>query len=220
MSFETEAQIEIRELHAALGLCGRLFGPSDRRTLFAVHALAMAQFGSGDVEGAERLLHDTLDRLTPSLGKEHPSCVDLLHTLGHIALAEGGTETAARIFREVLECDIRYSGPNHPSSIEARGDLAGVLFELGQDEEAESLEIEACEGASQHLGCNHPITTTLGWNRVISLERRGRIDAANLVIAEYLSWLLTEEPSRLEPGQNTIRSLVAERLHWSTAPLC
>jgi tetratricopeptide (TPR) repeat protein len=211
---------EVEKLFAALQRHSEVFGPHHPRTLEVVHSLAIALWQSGNIHGAVDLLHQALDRLNSSFGKEHAARVDVLHTLGQITLEQGQLEQAAAIFREVLECDIQRGGPNHPSSLEAKGDLAAVLFELGQNEEAESLETEACQSARQHLGLFHSVTTALSWNRALSFERRGDLDSARGLFIHELSWLLLEDPCGLDPGQNIIRTMLAERLHWNAAPAC
>jgi tetratricopeptide (TPR) repeat protein len=214
------AHSEVRKLFAALQTHSEVFGPHHPRTLEVVHSLAIALSQSGNIHGAVDLLHQALDSLNSSLGKDHPARVDVLHTLGQITLEQGELEQAAAIFREALECDTRHAGPNHPSSLEAKGDLAAVLFELGQNDEAESLEIEACQSARQHLGLFHLVTTALSWNRALSFERRGDFESARGLFINELSWLLLEDAGGMDPGQNVIRAMLAERLHWDAAPAC
>jgi len=196
----------IQTLLAALGTNNDRLGPDHPRTLAVVHELG--------------LLDRTLDRLTSSFGVDHPARVDLLHTLGEIMLGQGQLEQAEVIFREVLECDVRCAGPNHASSLEAKADLAAVLFELGHEAEADSLEREACDDARRHLGLGHSVTTFLVWNRALTFERRGDLASARMLFANELAWLLTQDPADLEPGQNSIRTMLAERLRWDTAPVC
>jgi tetratricopeptide (TPR) repeat protein len=211
---------EVQKLFGALQTHSEVFGPHHPRTLVVVHSLAIALWQSGNIPGAIDLLAQARDRLKPALGEAHPARIEMLHTLGQIALEQGQLEEAARIFREVFECDLRHAGPNDPRSLEAKGDLAAVLFELGQNEEAETLEQEACQSARQHLGLSHAVTTMLSWNRALSFERRGDLDSARHLFINELSWLLREDPDSLEPSQNIIRNMLAERLHWNAPPAC
>jgi tetratricopeptide (TPR) repeat protein len=216
---DRDPHTEVQELIAALQAHSDLFGSHHPRTLAIVHSLAIALWQSGNIPGAIDLLTQARDRLKSALGEGHPARVEMLHTLGQIISEQGQLEESVDIFREVLECDIRHAGPNDPKSLEAKGDLAAVLFELGQKEEAEMLEREACQSARQHLGLSHSVTTMLSWNRALSFERRGDLDSARYLINE-LSWLLLEDPGNLDPGQNVIRKMLAERLHWNPAPAC
>jgi tetratricopeptide (TPR) repeat protein len=217
---QADPYAEVRELFAALQEHSDVFGPHHPRTLAVVHSLAIALWQSGNIPGAIDLLAQARDRVKPALGEAHPARIEILHTLGQIALEQGELEEAARIFREVFECDVRHAGPNDPRSLEAKGDLAAVLFELGQNEEAETLEREACQSARQHLGLSHAVTTMLSWNRALSFERRGDLDSARHLFINELSWLLREDPRSLDPSQNIIRNMLAERLRWNTAPAC
>jgi tetratricopeptide (TPR) repeat protein len=217
---QADPHAEVRTLLAALQTHSDTFGPYDPRTLAIVHSLAIALWQSGNIPGAVDLLTQARDRLKTALGEAHPARVEMLHTLGQIVLEHGQVAEAADIFREVLECDIRHAGPNDARSLEAKGDLAAVLFELGHDVEAETLEREACLSARQHLGLSHAVTTILAWNRALSFERRGDLESARDLFVNDLSWLLREDPSSLEPGQNIIRNMLAERLRWNAARAC
>ena len=186
----------------------------------AVNQLALTLWGAGEIDKAIGLLDQTLDRLTSSLGPEHPMRVDVLRTLGEIMFEQHHLEQAGVIHREVLECRVRHSGPDHPDSLAAKGDLAAVLFELGENEEAGWLEQEALGSARVHLGKTHPVTCVLAWNRALSYERCGDLDSATKVIASELAWLLAEDTARLESDQHTIRTLLAQRLDWDAARTC
>jgi tetratricopeptide (TPR) repeat protein len=175
--------------------------------------LAIAFWSSGFVDRAIGFLDEAVDRLTLSLGREHPMRVDALSTLGEMMFQQGHAEEAGVIHREVLECRLRQAGADHPDSLAAKGDLATILRVLGQEDEAERLEREALESAQKHLGKAHPVTCVLAWNRVLSYERRGDLDSARELITAELAWLLPEDPSGLERDQNTIRALLAKRLN-------
>ena len=175
---------------------------------------------AGEIGQAIGLLGHVLDRLTSSLGREHPMRVDVLRTLGKIMLEQRQLEQAGVIHREVLECCVRHAGANHPNSLAAKGDLAAVLFELGEDEEADRLEQEAFESARTHHGKTHPVTCVLAWNRVLSYECCGDLASARSVVVSELVWLLAQDPSCLEPVQNTVRTMLVERLNWDAAGAC
>ena len=186
----------------------------------AVNQIALALWSAGEIDQAIGLLDQALDRLTSSLGTDHPTRVDVLNTLGEIMVDQHHLEQAGVIHREVLECRIRHAGSNHPDSLAAKGNLAAVLFELGENEEAGWLEQEALRSARVHLGKTHPVTCVLAWNRALSYERSGDLDSANKVIGSELTWLLTEDPDSLRADQHTIRTLLAQRFNWDGAKEC
>jgi tetratricopeptide (TPR) repeat protein len=196
------------------------FGPYHPDTLDVVKELAIAFWRAGDIDQAVGLLDQALDHLTSSLGAEHPARVDVLSTLGEIMFEQRHLEQAGTILREVMECCVRHSGANHPSSLAAKGSLAAALFDLGCEEEAGFLEREAFESARTHLGKTHPVTCVLAWNRTLMFERRRDLDSAREVVVNELVWLLAEDPACLEADQNTIRTMLAERLNWNSAMAC
>jgi hypothetical protein len=211
---------EIRELVAALELSEDRLGPYHPGTLMVVNKLAIAFWRAGEIDRAIGLLEQALEHLTSSVGAEHPTRVDTLSVLGRIMFDQHHAEQAGVILREVLECRVRYSGTDHPDSLAAKGDLAAVLFELGQVEEAGWLENDAFQSAKTHLGKTHPVTSVLAWNRTLSYDRHSDSESARAVIVSELAWLLAEDPSSLEEDQNTIRTMLAERLNWNAANVC
>jgi len=215
-----EKSAEIPALLAALESSADRFGSYHPSTLSVVNKLAVAFWHAGEIDRAVGLLDRALDHLTSSLGTEDPLRVNALSILGRIMFDQHHVEQAGAILREVLECRVRHAGSNHPDSLAAQGDLAAVLFELGQDEEASELERNAFESARTHLGKTHSVTCVLAWNRTLSYERRRDSASARAVIVNELAWLLAEDPSGLEEDQNTIRTMLAERLHWNTASAC
>jgi tetratricopeptide (TPR) repeat protein len=210
----------IQALVAILESSADRFGPYHPNTLSVVNELAIAFWRAGEIDRAIGLLDRALDHLTSSLGPQDPMRIDVLSTLGAIMLEQHRLEQAGMILREVLECRVRHAGANHPDSLAAKGDLASVLFELGQDEEACLLEGDALESARKHLGKTHAVTCVLAWNRALSYDRVRDSESARAVIVNELAWLLAEDPSGLEEGQNTIRTLLAERLNWNAASAC
>ncbi len=214
---------EIYELMVVLNSHTDLFGPHDPQTLSVANRLAIAFWRSGEIDQAIGLLDRALDRpmdQPSSRGLEHPIQVDLLSTMVKIMFEQHYFAQACEIQREVLELRARQSGPDHARSIEAKVDLAAILFEMGQDEEAARHEEEGSASARKYLGKTHTVTCGVAWNRVVSFERRGDLEAATNVIVNGLAWLLTEDPACLEPELRTIRALLSKRLNWDAATAC
>jgi tetratricopeptide (TPR) repeat protein len=211
---------ELEECVATLRFCTEQLGPCDPRTLSAANRLAIAFWLAGYTDRAIGLLDQALDFVASTLGSDHPLRADLLSTLAGILFELRQLEQAQAVQREVLEYRIRHSGPNHSVSLEVKGDLAAMLYELGRDDEADRFEQEAFEGARAHLGKAHPITCVLAWNRAMSCERCGDLASARSIMVDELAWLLTAEPTCLEPDQHTIRTLLERRLNWAQAAAC
>jgi tetratricopeptide (TPR) repeat protein len=210
----------IPALQDALASFADRFGPYHPHTLSVVSKLAVALWRTGEIDSAIGLLDQALDRLTTALGPDHPLRVSLLSILGRIMFDQHYAEQAGVILREVLECRVRRLGAHHPDSLAAKGDLAAALFESGQEEEAGQLEDDAFESARTHLGKTHSVTCVLAWNRTLSYERCRDSESARAVIVNELAWLLVEDPSKLEEDQNTVRTMLAERLNWNVAKAC
>jgi len=205
---------------AALRVCTEQLGPCHPRTLTAANQLAIAFWLAGYTDQAISLLDQALDFAASIPANDTPVRVDLLSTLGEILFEQRHLDQAEAIQREVLEHRIRISGPDHSASLEAKGDLAAMLYELGQDDEAGRFEGEAFEGARAHLGKAHPVTCVLAWNRALSCERSGDPDSARSIIVNELAWLLSADPSCLEPDQRIIRAFLERRLNWAKASPC
>ena len=179
-------------------------------------ALCYEKEESADIPG----LWDALEANTDLLGPHHSRTLAVAHRLAIALWHADDFGGAVALLNQALHCLTSSFGENHPATLAAKGDLAAVLFELGREEDAGSLELEAFESARTHLGKTHSVTCVLAWNRAMNCERFGDRDAAREVISNELTWLLTEEPTRLEEDQNIIRSMLATRLNWDHATTC
>lgn len=224
ISIESQSEIElghtIYDLMLELDSSDDQVGACHLQTLNAAHRLARAFWMAGDIQRATNLLDQILDHVSSSLGSAHPLRADVLVTLRNILFEEGLLEPAHVIQREILDWHAHHSGDCHPESIQARGHLAAILYELGRDEEADWIEREAHASARTHLSKFHPVASGLAWNRALHCERRGDGQSARNILSGELVWLLAEEPATLHPFQRMIQDLIAERLHWKTAPEC
>jgi hypothetical protein len=179
---------------------------------------ASAQFleEPADIPG----LWDALEASTDLLGPHHFRTLAVAHKLAIALWHANDFGGAVELLNQALQCLTSNFGENHPATLAAKGDLAAVLFELGREQDAGPLELEAFECARTHLGKTHSVTCVLAWNRAMNCERSGDQDAAREVISNELTWLLTEDPARLEEDQNIIRGMLAKRLNWDRATTC
>jgi hypothetical protein len=170
--------------------------------------------------GAVAYLWEALEASTDRLGAHHSETLAIAHTLAISLWHAGDMQNAATILNKAVDRLTSSLGINHPATLAAKGDFAAILFELGRDAEGSLLESEALESARAHLGKVHSVTTVLAWNRALNCERSGDLDTAREIITSELTWLLTESPLLLEEDQNTIRTMLAERLEWDDPPAC
>jgi tetratricopeptide (TPR) repeat protein len=169
-----------------------------------------------DVAGMWDALEASCDRFGP----HHPQTLAVAHELAIALWHADDFLGAAAILKQALDCLTTTFGNHHAATLAAKGDFGAVLFELGRNDEAATHEMEAFEEARAHLGTTHAVTSVLAWNRALNCERSGQFEAAKEIITSELTWLLTEHPSRLEDDQNIIRSMLADRLRWDSAPAC
>jgi hypothetical protein len=127
---------------------------------------------------------------------------------------------AALLLEQALDGLTAERGSNHPATLAAKGDLAAVLYEGGLTDQAEALEREAFECARMHLGKTHSVTSVLAWNRALNCESRGDFESARKFLADELSWLLAEDPVRLDGDQSMVRAMLAARWNWDSAAAC
>jgi Tetratricopeptide repeat len=186
-------------------------------TLATINRLAIAPWNAGDAPQAVAFWSRQFKR---RLRSRHRVRCSLLCTLGEVMVDQSRWGEAAMIYREVLQSCVRWFGAKHPHSLAAKGDLAGVLFELGEGAEAAGLEQEAWEGAREHLGSSHEVTCVLAWNRARRLKENGDGNAAQTILVEHLSWLLTADDANLESDHLTVKALLAARWGWQTAKAC
>ncbi len=165
-------------------------------------------------------LWDELGINTDLFGPHHARTLMVVHRLAIALWHADDLEGAGILLSQALHCLASTFGTNHAATLTAKGDLAAILFELGQEERAGALELEAFESARKHLGKLHPVTCVLAWNRTLNCERWGNHDAAREIMTNELTWLLTEDPARLEEDQSIIRSMLAARLNWDHARAC
>jgi tetratricopeptide (TPR) repeat protein len=165
-------------------------------------------------------LLDALEANTDLFGPHHSRTVAVAHKLAIALWHANDFQGAVALLNRALRSFTLSLGENHPATLAAKGDLAAILFELGREKEAGSLELEALESARIHLGKTHSVTCVLAWNRALNCERSGDLDAARRVISNELTWLLTEDSSRLHQDQNIIRVMLVERLNWNQATTC
>lgn len=188
-------------------------------TLATINRLAIALWKAGDAPQAADLLDQAIQAAPSFAPGGHVRC-SLLCTLGEVMVDQSRWEEAATTYREALQSCVRCFASKHPRSFAAKGDLAGILFELGEAAEAAELEQEAWEGAREHLGGSHEVTCVLAWNRARRLEENGDGNAAQTILVEHLSWLLTADDANLESDHQTVKALLARRWGWQTAKAC
>jgi non-specific serine/threonine protein kinase/serine/threonine-protein kinase len=153
-------------LEEAAELQARAFGPSDPRTLHALHELAGLQSSRGRSAIAESLYLEVMAGWRIVADEEDPRYLDALHDRAIVYRDQDRMELAEEAFHHVLEVRGRTGRTADPATLAAMANL-GVLFKrTGRLDLAEPLFEEALAGRRRLLGEDHPKTlltmSTLG----------------------------------------------------------
>jgi len=145
------------QLEKVVALRRQQLGPDHLETLAAAAKLFGALRLSAQIDAAEKLGRDTLERLERTVGTTHPQTVRLRITYQKIVY-RGRYREAEPLLRATLADAKRVLGPEDPSTLAAMSDFAVVLFETGRVEEARALAQETLDIKTRVLGPEHPGT--------------------------------------------------------------
>lgn len=95
---------------------------------------------SGDLDGAEQLLQDALERMTEALGEAALPRLHAAVQYGLVQLAKGEIELAEARLREVLQISRDALGDQHPQVLATISCLAQVSQAKGDNESALVLQ--------------------------------------------------------------------------------
>jgi hypothetical protein len=220
IDFTQDGDVELAEievLRGALDSYKDRFGPHHPLVMDVTERLACAYWRLGYPSRAVVLLETTVAALPDEALSAR---ADLLDLVWKISFGQRCFESARHVLCEVYEIRVRFGGDCSADALAAQGDLAIVLFEMGRIAEAESSVRDALAKAQKHLRERDPVTTVIAWNCVLIHERRNETEQAMAVAVTHLLWLLGEDAATLDPDLAEIRSWLADRFSWDTAPAC
>lgn len=142
--------------------------------------------GDLDLDLAEPLYVEALERYNRVLGEEHPDTVLCKHNLGILYNGLGRYLKAAELYQTILgigRCDW---GEDHPDTLSAMDSLAQQYASLGRHDEAERLYLMALEGYKRVLGEENPSTLGVMTNLAILYSSRGRYEEAERLFRQSL----------------------------------
>ena len=153
-----EAQAYFEEatdlLYAAIDDFEALYGPEHPESIGTYSELAGVYRRKGDLEQAEALYRETLDRQRDALPPGHARLAWTLNGLGHALSDQGDPEAALPYFEEALDIIQANMPPESPLLATARLATASTLVDLDRHAEAESLYVQAYGDFRQ----GHPFT--------------------------------------------------------------
>jgi len=151
--------------------------PSDLVTSLGAYAGTLLY--RGDLDRAEPLLREAMDRLHPANREDSIQLAGLRSHMGTLLQARGLWEAAVEEQLEVLELRRHLFGPHHPDVAESLNNLAVLRGYQGDYPAAEALYREALEIAIQAHGPESPDLVTGFGNLAFVLADQGRFQAAD-----------------------------------------
>jgi len=178
-------------LDEALAIASDAFGPDDERTIAALVDLASLHYKQGEVERAEPLFIEAVERGS----RIHPGTEDTLSAIASLAMLLQRTKRYAEaepLSVEAVEGYRMLLGATHPYTLTAQNNLAMLYSDTGRFEQAEPLFQDVLATRLRTLGVEHSDTlvskATLA--RAYLRERRF-VEAEPLALAAYEGLLAT-----------------------------
>jgi len=139
----------------ALSLRYEAFGSNDRRTLHSAWRRAQIHAQLGNLETAEALYRETLERMRRTLGVDDSLTIAAMNKAATLYAKIGRIDEAEGLLREILR--LTPQGPliENSESLEAINNLGGLMLDKGNLDEAERLITRALEARRQLLGNRH-----------------------------------------------------------------
>jgi tetratricopeptide (TPR) repeat protein len=172
--------------------------------------MAMANYGfsletSGDLDGAERITRECLDRRTRVYGPDHPNTLDTQTNVAVLLARRGKLDEACDLMERMVETQERVLTWNHPEQIKDRLNAAMLLFEAGRYARcADLMERNIAAAVDRYAGpCSQSLRSR--GVRVSALVKLSRFaeaqDEADLQLRETLATCGPNEPNGDPPGE-------------------
>lgn len=155
----------------------------DRPTLLAANLLAGVLHELGDLEPAERLYRQALERIVAIKGQDHPEALAVLSNLLMVQYSRGERTAMLPTLQQLLATRRRVLGDDHPDTIGALNNVAGVEVGLGRFADAVVHYREAAQRIAAREGEQHPAYAAILSN-LATAEREARDYAAALEHAD------------------------------------
>ena len=151
----------IEEAHA---IYTRELGANSSQSMRAAAEIAHTTFASGRIEEGERMMLETIQRLTDAFGREHPDTIYAMTRLAAGYAEHSEYDKALDVLRETVELNTFVHGADHPDTLAAQSGLAQTLTDLNQFDEAGVLLQTALANATRAFGSDHPNTLSIRVN--------------------------------------------------------
>ena len=198
------------QLRRAMALAEQVEGPDGEMKLFAQTTLGVVLRNLHELDEAETLLVDALERTRRTLGGSHARTITTLNDLAQVYKGKAEPEKAEPLLREALAAAEALGEPDPSLLAMVRGNLGELLLGTGQIDEATTLLRASAEALEAANGPDHP-------NAALARLKLGRVLGQTghpaEAIEEYRRAVRALEAS-LGPAHN---DLLAAKLYLATA---
>ncbi|KAJ5943326.1 hypothetical protein N7516_003494 [Penicillium verrucosum] len=177
-----------------LDSCENLKGERDLMTMTAMHNLASAYWGRGQLDQAAALGARVTRLRQEILGETHPQTLTSMTNLASTYRSQGLWDDAQGLDSRILEMKKKTLGPSHPSTLGSMSNLAISYANLGRRclavkletysgidisrpgrlADAEKLERDVVDVSREELGTDNPFTLTAMANLASTFRDQGR----------------------------------------------
>jgi serine/threonine protein kinase/tetratricopeptide (TPR) repeat protein len=208
---------------AAAALRRRALGDDHPETIAAQSDLGLVYHTMGNLNEAESIYRDILDRARRALGNEHRHTLTAISNLAMLYGQTGKPAEAEPLLREALAYRRRTLGDDHPDTLMLMNNLGGLLQWQKKFPEAESLFRQVLAGRRRALGADHPETLTAMTNLGGMLQEQGKLTDAEPHFREALGGrrrvLGDDHPDTLQSMHIVGRSLMRQDRPAEAEPL-
>lgn len=170
----------------AYALRREVLGPDHLDTLRAAVKLYDSLPIAAKIDPKAALGADTLERLTRTVGADHPLTLQLRAAYSKIRY-RGEYREAEPVLRAVKDDAMRVLGPENPVTLSAMSDYAVVLAELERYPEAEAVARETIAYKTKVYGAEHPQTLPTVVNLAAIELHRGHFAEARALAEQVLA---------------------------------
>jgi hypothetical protein len=150
----------VTHLTRAADLYRSALGPDDPTTLATLHALALAQFYTGEMANAVALFEKVRDAQSARLGPDDPATLNTLTELGMAYVQCGEGANGVALLEKVRDVATRTVGPDALLTLKAEYYLAKAYQDTGRGGDALALAVAACDHGKKLLAPDHPFAQT------------------------------------------------------------
>jgi eukaryotic-like serine/threonine-protein kinase len=171
---------------AALDIRRTMLGQDHELTIATQVSLGRLNLMSGDLEKAEGVIKDAVERAQRTLGGDSALALEALYEQGVLCQVRSRLRESEDIFTLVLDRRQRTLGADHVDTVRSRAALGMLLSVRGRRDEAARVQKEALEQLSRVLGTEHRETLTLKTSFAMVLRQQKRLDESERLLREVL----------------------------------